>query len=889
MWQRVFFDMLSKFRAWRISRNRSLSLRSALIQLVLSAIVPLLVFSVAMVVRLDRDERATFQRGAIDRTVALRTAIDTELRSSITTLEALASSDDLDVNDLRSFHEEAQRVFNTQRDWYTIHLANPAARQLVNIREPYGAKLPLVRDRLSFEQVLRTKKAVVGNLSQNQHEGQLMFAVRAPVIRDGVVKYVLSANVKPQGMSRLFFAQRLPRDSIGVLLDGNGRFVTRTVEPEKSLGNLAPADLRTALETGSEGWFLGHTIEGSSLYTAFNRSGFSGWTVAIGIPAHIVEAQFRRSLFEVVSFGLFFLALAMGLAWFLSTRTTTSIKALSHMAEEFGSGQNLIAADNLPSRIAELEVVREAFINAARLVHERSEERDRVEAALREVSDRLELAQEAGGLGSFERNLLTGETKWSASQEKLYDILPGNFGGTYEDFKRLVHPEDLAAVEAAVRVSAATMSPLVTEFRILRPDGSVRWIATQGRVFRDQQGTPVRLIGVNIDITERKKAEEALKEADRRKDEFLAMLGHELRNPLGVINTSIELLRWEAPADSTLAEVREMMERQIEHMSRLLDDLLDISRINRGQIRLKREPCNLTQTVRETAEDFRPRLEGTGLELVIDVPDRPLWITGDHTRLVQIVENLLQNANKFTEIGGRVTIRLIESGSSAVLSTQDTGTGMEPEILARAFEPFSQSDRGLDRRGGGLGLGLALVKGLVTLHGGAVAAYSAGKGQGSEFVITLPLGEPPTRERALHELSAPDVQSRRILIIEDNAMGARTMGMLLTKLGHTVETAQSGMEGIQTARRFHPDVVLCDIGLPGMDGYAVVQAMRQEPEIHNIFMIAISGYGQREDERRSIKAGFDVHLTKPVDLKTLQSLLKQRMPRKPGETANHLV
>lgn len=882
--------MLCNSRLWRSRFNHPLSLRSNLIQLVLAGIVPLVIFSVAMVVRFDYNERATFRRGATERTRALLTAVDTELKRSVTTLEALASSGDLDAGDLRSFHEGASRVVQTQPDWFTIYLASPSAGPLLNVQQPYGAKLSALQERSSFDQVLRTKQPAIASLWDNSAARQPVFAVRVPVMRGGVIKYVLTAVVKPQGMSSLLAAQRLPLNWIGVVLDGNQRFVTRTVEAEKSLGRLASADLRKAIDQGSEGWFLGNTIEGSTVYIAYNRSGFSGWTVAIGIPANVVEAQFHRSLLVVVSFGLLFLALGTGLAWFLSKRIAKSIKALSIMADEFGSGKNISTASYPASRVAELEVVREAFIKAARLVQERSEERDRVETALREVTERLELAQEAGGLGSFERNLLTGETKWSASQEKLYGIQSGSFGKTYENWKRLVHPEDLAAVESAVRTSAATMSPLATEFRVIRPDGTVRWIATQGRVFCDQQGTPARLVGVNIDITARKKAEQALKEADRRKDEFLAMLGHELRNPLGVINTSIELMRWEAPADPTLAEVREMMERQVEHMSRLLDDLLDISRINRGQIRLKREPCDLTQTVRQTAEDFRPRLEGMGLELVVDVPDRPLWITGDHTRLVQIVENLLQNAHKFTEIGGRVTVQLVQSlDSTAVLKIQDTGMGMEPDVMAHAFEPFSQSDRGLDRRGGGLGLGLALVKGLVELHGGAVAAYSEGKGQGSEFVITLPLAQAPVHEDHVHETSPQGGWSYRILIIEDNPMGARSMRMLLTRLGHTVEVAHSGLEGIQVALRLRPEVVLCDIGLPGMDGYAVARALRQEAELHDIYMIAITGYGQREDQRRSIEAGFDAHLTKPVDLKNLQQLLDPSTHRKPGKTANHPV
>jgi PAS domain S-box-containing protein len=856
--------------------SQPMSLRANLIQLVLAAIIPLVVFSVAMVVRFDRDERATFRRGAIERTLALLTAVDTELNRSVTTLRALASADDLDTGDLRSFHERALRVLQTQPDWFTIQLASPAARQLINMRQPYGSKLPAVQERLSFDQVLRTQHSAIGNLAEDQLARQPLFAVRVPVMRDGIIKYVLTASVKPHAISALFAAQRLPQDWVGVVLDGSRRFVTRTLEPEQNLGRLASSNLRVALDRASEGWFLGDTVEGAAIYTAYNRSAFSGWTVAIGIPVGVVEAQFRRSLLVVVSFGLLFLALGTGLAWFLSKRTAKSIKALFDMAEDFGSGKNLRLADYIPGPVTELEVVREAFVNAAQLVQERSEERNRVVAALREVSERLELAQEAGGLGSFERNLLTGETKWSASLEKLYGVPAGDFGRTYEDWKRLVHPEDLAAVEAAVRISAETMTPLITEFRVTRPDGEMRWVATQARVFVDEKGTPSRIVGVNIDITARKKAEEALKEADRRKDEFLAMLGHELRNPLGIINTSIELLRWEGPADSTLTELRVTMERQVEHMSRLLDDLLDISRINRGQIRLKKEPCNFTRTVRETAEDFRPRLEGTGVELVVDVPDRPLWVIGDRTRLVQIISNLLRNAEKYTEIGGRITVQLADSlNSTVVLTIQDTGTGMESEVLARAFAPFSQSNPGLDRRGGGLGLGLALVKGLIDLHNGKVIAHSDGPGKGSKFIITLPLEEPAASSEQVCETSTQSPRCYRILIIEDNRVAARTMRMLLTRLGHNVEVAYSGPEGIEIARRFQPQIVLCDIGLPGMDGYAVARAMRAESGLDGVCLMAITGYGQAQDKRRSLEAGFDMHLTKPVDLNKLQELLNQ--------------
>jgi PAS domain S-box-containing protein len=867
--------MRSKLAHLGAKLTQPMSLRAHLIQLLVAAIIPLVVFSVAMVIRFDHDARAALRRGATERTLALLTAVDTELKKSVTVLSALASSDELDTGDLRSFHEGLQRVLHTQPDWFTIHLASPSAQQLIDARQPFGAALRAVRERASFDEVMRTQRPAIGNVYENA-AGQVVLAVRVPVLRESKLKYVLTASVRPQAISALLSAQRLPPDWFGLVLDGSRHFVSRTIEPERNLGGLASQGLRDALDRHSEGWFYGKSLEGTRVYTAYSRSDYSGWTVALGIPAHVVEAEFRRSLFAVISFGLLFLTLAVALAGFLSKRTAKSIKALSDMAEDFGSGKSVHPANYASSSVSELEIVREAFMHAAWLVEERSQERDRVLAELREVSERLELAQEAGNLGSFERNLVTGEINWSASQEKLYGLSPGVFGKTYDDWKRFVHPTDLHTVEAAAQISAQTRTPLLTEYRIIRPDGELRWIRTQARVFVDETGTPCRLVGVNIDITARKIAEEALKEADRRKDEFLAMLGHELRNPLGIISTSVELLRWEAPSDSTLMDLRGMMERQVEHMSQLLDDLLDVSRINRGQIRIKKEPCDFTQTVGEAAEDFRPRLEGSGLELIVDAPDQPLWVMGDRTRLVQVIGNLLRNSQKYTDIGGRITVRLIPTSESfAVLTIQDTGIGMDPEVLARAFEPFGQSNAGLDRRGGGLGLGLALVKGLIDLHGGAVAAHSDGPGKGSEFKITLPIAEPPATARKPDNTSPQTERHYRILIIEDNPLGARTMRMLLTRLGHSVEIAHSGPEGIGIARRLRPDIVLCDIGLPGMDGYAVARAIRAEPELSGVCLLAITGYGQAQDRRLSLEAGFDMHLTKPVDFKNLQEMLSQ--------------
>ena len=370
-------------------------------------------------------------------------------------------------------------------------------------------------------------------------------------------------------------------------------------------------------------------------------------------------------------------------------------------------------------------------------------------------------------------------------------------------------------------------------------------------------------------------AEESLRDVDRRKDEYLAMLGHELRNPLGVISISAQLLRGREPSSPELAELQDIVDRQVEHMTRLLDDLLDVSRISRGQMKLNQTLCDFSSLVRQTMQDYRSKLETNDLHVKMDIPDRPMWVMGDRTRLAQTISNILHNADKFTGAGGTITVAIEEEAAAkqVILTVRDTGIGMEPKLLAHVFEPFIQGDHGIDRRPGGLGLGLPLVKGLIELHGGQVRAWSAGPGHGFQITIRLPLRDQtaPTIRR----LNSASVHASacRILVIEDNRAASRTMNLYLTHQGHTVEAAHTGREGIQAARRFQPDVILCDIGLPEFDGYKVARQVRQEPELNRVYLIGISGYGQEHDKERAWQAGFNAYLVKPVDMSELETLL----------------
>src|SRR5918994_667197 len=371
-----------------------------------------------------------------------------------------------------------------------------------------------------------------------------------------------------------------------------------------------------------------------------------------------------------------------------------------------------------------------------------------------------------------------------------------------------------------------------------------------------------------------------LRDADRQKDDFLAALAHELRNPLGVVSNAFDILPETQTSEPVSQELRDIINRQISLMSCLVDDLLDVSRISHGQIGLAREPCDFAAIVRQTVDDYRSILESNGLELKLDAPSSPVWVVGDSTRLAQSISNLLQNASKFTSTGDTVTVKLVDIPDEhcAVLSVRDTGIGMESDFLARIFEPFSQFDPGVGRRQGGLGIGLSLVKGLIELHGGEVHASSQGPGQGSEIAIRLPtqkFTDPhhPSSKPSIARAESP--ANYRILVIDDNSLAARTLQIFLGDKGHEVELAVTGPQGLEKARQFLPHVVLCDIGLPGLDGYSVARQLRQEQGSDKMFLIAVSGYGQEEDQERAKSAGFDAYLVKPISLKDLEKLLAE--------------
>lgn len=480
-----------------------------------------------------------------------------------------------------------------------------------------------------------------------------------------------------------------------------------------------------------------------------------------------------------------------------------------------------------------------------------------------------------------------------------------------------VHPEDRLDAMTSWQQAVATCSIYDTEYRLYRHDGEYRHVVNRGVPVLEADGTIREWVGTCTDITERKLAEEALqksheeleihvqertselahtnealsneiverkrmeqalRENDRHKDEFLAMLAHELRNPLAPILHALQVLKKHYYPDPALVWGHTLIERQVTHIARLLDDLLDVARIIQGKIRLKMERCDLAMIITNAVEDCLPLIEARKHQLVLSIPDELQWLEGDATRLEQIITNLLNNAAKYTEEGGKITLSTMRTGNYVLIRVEDTGVGIAPGLLAHVFDLFTQADRSLAHSQGGLGLGLTLVRQLVEKHDGTVTAASAGIGQGSSFTVRLPLlpTEQPAVESIHASLSNPPVSllsMLRIMVVDDYVDAAESLTMLLQMEGHEVKMVHCGLQAIEQAQVFRPRVIVLDIGLPGLNGYEVASRLRELPETRGAMLIALTGYGRTEDRNRSRIAGFDHHLLKPVNFEMLSELL----------------
>ncbi|ABS25875.1 ATP-binding protein [Anaeromyxobacter sp. Fw109-5] len=729
--------------------RRPIALRRLLVALALGSLLPIGGFAAIVVWRLTGEERASIERRLIHAARLLAGDVDREMIATFRTLRALAESDRLDAGALGAFDGDARRVLATQPSWRAVLLSTPDGVHLLNTLHPPGAEPEHTFDRASLARVVETRAPAVGDLARRP-EGWSV-ALRVPVIRDGQVKYVLTALMSPAAFADLAGrAQRPEEEWTRVITDSAGVVVARTRDPERFVGVSATATYQERTRGAAEGVYRDTTLDGAEVYLAFARAAVSGWTAGIAVPSHLIEGPTRHSSLAIMAAGLALLVLSVGGAIVMSRRLSAGIALAATAAETLARGGRPRPA---PSRVAELERLGEALERSAALLRSREAERD----------------------------------------------------------------EHLARAEAA-RAQAET--------------------------------------------------------ASRTKDEFLAMLGHELRNPLSPIVTALQLIKLRGDGQPREYSI---IERQVSHMSRLVEDLLDVSRITRGKIVLQPELLELSSVVAKALEMAGPLLEARAHRLAVDVPAEGLPVRGDPVRLAQIVANLLTNAAKYTPPGGHVEVWAGRHGAEISLTVSDDGQGLSPELLPRLFDLFVQGPRAPDRHEGGLGLGLAVVKSLVTAHGGTVEAQSAGLGRGSTFTVRLPAAAaeaaPPAlgpRPGALRRAARP----LRVLVVDDNADAAELLAAVLSAAGHAVRAAHDGVGALAALDQFTPEVAVLDIGLPVMDGHELAARIRDRMGAAPPAFIALTGYGQATDLARSRAAGFEHHLVKPVDADALLAVLE---------------
>jgi PAS domain S-box-containing protein len=468
---------------------------------------------------------------------------------------------------------------------------------------------------------------------------------------------------------------------------------------------------------------------------------------------------------------------------------------------------------------------------------------------------------------------------WNSAAERLFGYTPEEVVG--KSITLLIPPDRLH--EETMILSRLARGERIEHYETIRKakDGRLIDISLTISPIRDAGGNIVGASKIARDITEQKRAEEALreamealKEADRRKDEFLALLAHELRNPLAPLRNGLEVMRLSAGDPQTVAQARDIMSRQLSHMVRLIDDLLDVSRISLNKMELRRSRVLLADVINSAVEIARPVLEAEWQDLIISLPPEPIFLGADLTRLAQVFGNLLNNSAKYTEPGGRIWLTATREDGHVSVAVRDTGIGIPASALPTVFDMFSQVDRSLERSTGGLGIGLALVKGLVEMHGGTVEAASPGPGQGSTFTVRLPVLEETEEVAGESAERFEAVESkRRILVVDDNNDSAASMEIMLQLLGNEVRVAHDGLQAVELAGQFRPEVILMDLGMPNLDGYGATRRIREQPWGRDMVIVALTGWGQEEDRVKTREAGCDGHLVKPVELSALEKLL----------------
>ena len=914
-----------------------MKLRTNLITLVLAAIVPVVVFATVVVILLWRHDRDATEARLRNTARALALAVDREAMSTVTTLNALASSEHLDRPDLRAFHATARRALESQRGagWLTVLLISRDGDQILDAARPFGAPLPRTIAPQELAEVAATGRPAVSGLVTGTALDRPLVSVRVPVTRDGVTRYVLAASIDPDTFGALLRQQKIPPDWLSSVFDARGLTVARTVAPERFVGLPAGQHILDAMKQAEDGWMRAVTRDDRTVYAAYSRAPFAGWTVTFSVPAELIDAPLQRSLITLIVGGALLTLLGVILAAGLSRRLATPIAELARSAAALGRGE---APTRVGGHVDEVREVAEALERAG-------EDRRRAEIALRQESSVLDAMNRAGRALSAELDL---QKVVQAVTDAATAVSGAAFGAFfYNVIDARGESFMLYAISGVPRETFASF-PMPRNTEIFAPtfrgDGPIRLddvrkdprycksgphfgmpsghlpvasylavpvVSRSGEVIgglffghpeparfgaREEQvvvglAAQAAIAVDNARLYEKEQqARFEAEGANRTKDEFLATLSHELRTPLNAILGWARMLQGGGLAQDARDKALSVIVRNATVQSQLIEDLLDVSRIVSGKLKLEARPVMPAPVVEAAVDTVRPAAEAKGVRLqqVLDPAAGP--VLGDPERLQQVVWNLLSNAVKFTPRGGRVhaSVRRISSHVEIVVS--DTGPGIPAALLPVIFDRFRQADSSSRRAHGGLGIGLALVRHLVEMHGGTVEAYSPGRDQGSTFTVKLPLliHVDAQRETRVHPraggavpgVSGGALDGLKILVVDDERDALELFSTVLAGAGAEARPAASAAEALGILAEWTADVIVSDIEMPGQDGFALIRALRAGGSTTPA--VAVTAYGRLEDRVRTLDAGFQMHIVKPVEPAELIAViasLTRRTPR----------
>ena len=836
-------------------------LRAYLLWLVLATLLPGVVGASILFVHQYQKARAQFETNNLQMVRALVHSADNKLRQGLSIAQTLSTLESLAAGDFARVYRQARQALVLAGGRMNMVLRDRRGQQLINTAVDYGTALPLDPSPY-LERVFATGQPSVSDVFSGAVRKRPTVSVDVPVRVGGEVRYVVSIGMGSDDFTGILTPKSVPEGAVASLFDRNGIIVYRNINRETSVGQSVNPLLRNAASQRSEGTIDSRSREGKPLLTSFARSPFSGWGVAIGIPRETLRAELMGQLAMMAGVAGALFAIGLCLAWLIGGRLARTVQALSGQALALGRGE--VPPPRPDVHVREAAEVAAAIGDAAALLAQRSRELAAKESALRE----------AHMLARF------GTWTWRLDGDaiEVSDSVPHIFGRPLPPFAQqrgsVLPEESWQQVQRLTSELVRAGGSGKLQLQAIHADGHRIWLDYRCESVEGRDGRVVALRGTMQDITDRARAEEALRQADQRKNEFLAMLAHELRNPLAPISSGAQLLGQDGLDPARTRQISAIIARQARHMAGLVDDLLDVSRVTRGLVVLTKDRVDINAVVRDAQEQVQALVRDKGHRLDVRLLPQPCFVEGDRKRLVQVVGNLLHNAAKFTERGGHIEVGVSAGSDTVSVEVRDNGIGMLPAELERAFDMFVQGERTPDRSLGGLGIGLALVRSLVELHGGSVSVASAGQGMGTSFTVRLPrCAERGGNDRNAGAAPGGRPAQLKVLVVDDNIDAAQVLSMYVGAQGHTVRVEYDSLEALAQAAAFAPDVCLLDIGLPDMDGYELARRLRRDPATAHATLVAVTGYGQEQDRKNSRQAGFDHHLVKPVDMAALEKIL----------------